>query len=307
MKITVISTNNPQQGMTVSSDAVDTRANYSITKTSSIVSDGIRRNVLLSPLSIKERRQALLISFGCYALLIMYPIIVKTCASFFDCIFVPSSGIYILRSDESFICYDSSWYAYLVLVLLAIILYVVGIPLFMYALLALLRRGYPLGSLYKPGQALDNFYQYTAFLSKKYHPLMFNYEVVLLVYYGALAINSVTAHRYSTRAAAFMLSQSTIVFIYQIVHMMTQPFRTAQLNSLNCLLLLLVQCGLLLALVLEMLQLDSGSPHRNTFSYVSFILVIGTGTVLIAKYWHRYVSFSYCKSFINKPYQLIYE
>jgi hypothetical protein len=179
-----------------------------------------------------------------YLLLLLHPYITKTCFAFFDCVQLTTNGRYILRGDENLFCYESTWNYYLVLIVFQLIFYLIGIVLFFYKVTMFVREKYPSDELYQAGAALDSFYRYTGFLCRKYHPIAYLYELVIIARTASITIVSTLSHMSGGEYhESYLFLFAAVHFTFGVIHLLRQPLRTRELNFLDAVLTLGVQLG----------------------------------------------------------------
>jgi hypothetical protein len=195
-------------------------------------------------LSKAEIRVAKLTNVVMYLLLLLYPYIIKTCFAFFDCVKSSTNDKYILRADENLFCYEPTWNFYLVLIIFQIVFCLLGTLVFLYKVTMRVRERYPSEELFKAGAALDSFYRYTGFLCRKYHPIAYLYEFVILARTSCIIIITILSHKSGDEnRETFLFLFAAVHFAFGSVHLLTQPLRTKELNFLETLLTLVVQIG----------------------------------------------------------------
>ena len=145
--------------------------------------------------SIHNKTLGEAINIATYLSLALYPLIMQLVFSFFNC--VKTNEKYVLQSDASFTCYDSTWYFYLILILILMLAGLAGIPIFLWNLVNIVRRQLNEDDLYKGGPALEMFYVFTSYLSQRFHPLHFRYEFIFLARRSILtAISDIVVNNY---------------------------------------------------------------------------------------------------------------
>jgi len=221
-----------------------------------------------------------------YLILILYPKLVSTALTFFDCSSV--NGRYLLASDEKMPCYESKWFQLLPLIVFIILGYCIGIIVGLVRLLLHLRKSYDAKLLFKSGPALHSFYNFTGYLCQRFHPLHYHYEFILLTRKVVILIIGTLLKNYSQSR---VLATSLTFYVAGNVHLHKEPFRTSELNRLEGVLIgiVLLQCVCSLLLEAANPSLHGGSTplqrFNTVFSYFSFYSVVFIGGMYALYTW----------------------
>ena len=207
-----------------------------------------------------------------FLLLMVFPQILDTVISYFQCIPLYNSDVgivQVLQSDESFQCWDRIWYWYLPFVYILMILGVVGIPLYIIILVYTLRKKLNSnGELLKSGHSLDNFYNFTEYLCQRFHPLHFEYEFILL-----------TRRAFIQLATELIISNpplqtfiiSLVLFISAVIHLIKEPFRIAQLNEMEIVLISILEIIIFGSFVLQAAVISKIKSSSSDGSSLGFL------------------------------------
>ena len=122
------------------------------------------------------------------------------------------------------------------------------------------RKQLPADKLYKSGKSLELFYSFTSYVCRRFHPLHYRYEFVLLLRKSLLAIISfIVTENYSLQ----LLATFSVLFISASVHLKLEPFRTSDLNRMDAMLLTLLVVECLGTMILESTKPPIGSSILN--------------------------------------------
>ena len=125
-----------------------------------------------------------------------------------------------------------------------ILFYFIGIVVYLYTLTTRLRARYPSEELYKSGPALDSFYKYNGFFSRKYHPIWYLYEFVAMARKYCISLITTLSNRSGGKdQEIYFFLFAALYFVFGMIHLLKQPLRTKELNFLDALLTLVVQIG----------------------------------------------------------------
>ena len=241
-------------------------------KLSSIISgsskDSPKESVVEENLSKEEIFVAKCTNIGMYFLLLLFPFIVRSCFSFFDCVQSVGGERYILRSDENLYCYEDTWNSYLALVILQILFYLIGVPYFFYREMMRVRDRYPSEELYQAGPSIDSFYKSTGFLCRKYHPIAYYYEFVIMARNSSISVISILSNSSGgENQEIYLFLFAAVHFVFGVIHLLKQPLRTSNLNFLEAVLILGVQIGIYICEYVFSLNFVTLLPYLFLYLY----------------------------------------